>query len=139
MRSPMNWHLPISLDWLSATSLPIDTLCFRNATLFVISIMSRYYFMPPCISYAGLSLKEFSHSASLPELFYVVNFISTYLPNIVSSSKPPQLSPLAPPFQCYFISQLYFNYCSYVECAISLNICIPSKNINISREYVTKA
>lgn len=61
MRSPVNWHLPVSLDSLLAVCLHIDALCFRNAASFVISRASPCYFMCPCISDAVFLSQEFPH------------------------------------------------------------------------------
>lgn len=90
MRFPINSYLSISLDSLPATSLHTDTLWFRNATSFVFSITSHYYFTYLCISCTFLPLKEFPHSIPLPKLFCA--FLPFYLYPNISSLKPPQLS-----------------------------------------------
>lgn len=118
MWSPVNWHLLTFLDSLPATSLHIDALCLSYATSFVVSITSHYYFMIPCIlCTVFLSFKEFPHPIPLLKLFYVVNYFSTFLslPKYHSFFEAsPTLFLYPPPLQCYFISQLYFNYCSCI-------------------------
>lgn len=86
MRSPVNWHLPVSLDSLLAVCLHIDALCFRNAASFVISRASPCYFMCPCISDAVFLSQEFPHLIPLSGCsIWWTPFSPFYLhPNITS-------------------------------------------------------
>lgn len=121
---PVNWHLPVSLDSLPATSMPY------------VSEMPHHLWFPehsPTIScicvFHVLFFASFSILSPCPSCsMWWTPFPLFYLhPNIISSLKPPLLSPLpSTPSTLYLDCTLIIVHI-ILYCVINLHICLHLK------------